>query len=89
MKKIWAICESLLAGLSVFVWVATLPLAKGGIVAMVATTLLPGISQVYWISTAVTAPQPLTMLCEVWVVLFVVLIYARDKALRRGPVQAR
>jgi hypothetical protein len=88
MKRIWAICEVLLTGLTFIVWMATLPIAsKVGVEAMVATTLLPGISQAYWIATADTPPHPLTFLCEVWLVLFVILIYARGKALQRRTVQ--
>jgi hypothetical protein len=41
MKTICSMCECLLVGLAFVVWFATLPLAKGDVVAMVATTLLP------------------------------------------------
>ena len=63
--------------------------AASGFVAMVATTLLPGISQVYWIWSISAAtgkvPEPMTMLCVTWLGLFFVWVYARDQALRRKP----
>jgi hypothetical protein len=87
MKLIWSTSEVLASALAMAIYVATLPLAsKVGVEAMVATTLLPAISQAYWIATvrAETGilPQPLTFLCEIWLVLFAILIYARDHALR-------
>jgi hypothetical protein len=58
-------------------------------VAMVATTLLPGLSQVYWIRSIWAAtgkvPEPMTMLCATWLGLFVVWVYARRHALLRKP----
>ncbi len=91
MKLLWSICELTLAALTFFILLASLSVAAGSsVVAMVVTLFTPGISQVYWIATVKAAtgtlPQPLTMLCEVWLVLFAILIYARDKALRKRLV---
>jgi len=56
---------------------------------MVATTLLPGISQAYWIwfiwAATGKVPEPMTMLCVTWLGLFVVWVYARHHALLRKP----
>ena len=45
-----AICQILVVILSMLIWVTTLSLAaRSGFTAMVASTLLPGIAQAYWI----------------------------------------
>ena len=85
-RLLWSVTEFLLAGLAVIIWVASTALAAAsGFTAMVATTLLPGVSQAYWIASIHAAtgkvPQPLTGLCVTWLSVFVVLIYARDAAL--------
>jgi hypothetical protein len=91
MKLVWSASQVLLGALAMAVYVASLSVAsKAGVEAMVATTLLPGISQAYWIATGAHTgmlPQPLTFLCEVWLLLLAVSIYARDMALRSGPVR--
>jgi hypothetical protein len=92
-RLIWSLTAYLLAGLAVIIWVASTGLAAAsGFTAMVATTLLPGVSQAYWIASIHAAtgafPQPLTKLCVIWLGLFVVLIYARDAAIRRMARQA-
>jgi hypothetical protein len=97
MSKLLAIVSgSLLAGLPVFIWVASTAVAAAyDFTAMVATTLLPGVSQAYWIASIWSAtgkvPQPLTGLCTLWLVLFAALIYARHFALARmaQKVEAR
>jgi hypothetical protein len=88
-KLLCSTCEVLLAGLAVIIWMATVSTASSfNFTAMVATTLLPGISQVYWIGftkvSTGTVPQPLTMLCVTWLGLFIVWVYARDAARARG-----
>jgi hypothetical protein len=89
MKLLWAASELLLIVLAGFVYLASIAVASSvGFVAMVATTLLPGISQAYWIwsisAATGTLPQPLTLLCQVWLVLLVIWVYARDITLRRA-----
>jgi hypothetical protein len=70
-KLLWSVTESLLVALAACIWVASTAVASAsGVVAMVATTLLPGISQIYWIWSIRTAtgkvPEPVTMLCVTW-----------------------
>ena len=89
-KLLWAVSEALLVLLAMCIWVASTALAAAsGFVAMVATTLLPGISQVYWIwsisAVAGKGPEPLTTLCTAWVGLFIVWVYARHYTLQRKP----
>ena len=54
---------------------------------MVATTLLPGVSQVYWIRSMAAEtgklPEPLTMLCVTFLCLLIVRVYARHRTLAR------
>jgi len=81
-KLLWSVTEVLLVLLAGCIWVTSTGVAAAsGFVAMVATTLLPGISQVYWIWSIRAAtgkvPEPLTMLCATWLCLFVVWVYAR------------
>ena len=88
-KLLWSMTEALLILLGGCIWVASTAVASAsGFVAMVATTLLPGISQVYWIWSISAAtgkvPELLTMLCVTWLGLFVVWIYVRDHALQKG-----
>jgi hypothetical protein len=85
-KLLWSVTEVLLVLLAGCIWVASTAVASAsGFVAMVATTLLPGISQVYWIWSIRAAtgkvPEPMTMLCVTWLGLFVVWFYARHYAL--------
>ena len=92
-KFLWSMTEALLILLAGCIWVAGTAVASAsGFVAMVATTLLPGISQAYWIWSISAAtgkvPEPLTMLCATWLGLFVVWIYVRDHALRKARHQA-
>ena len=87
-KLLWSLTAYLLAGLAVIIWVAsTAVAAASGFTAMVATTLLPGVAQAYWIWSISTAtgkvPEPLSMLCATWLGLLVVFIYARHYALVR------
>lgn len=89
-KFLWSVTEALLILLAGCIWMASTAVASAsGFVAMVATTLLPGISQVYWIWSISAAtgkvPEPMTMLCVTWLGLFFVWVYARDQALRRKP----
>jgi hypothetical protein len=86
-RALWSITELVLVLLAACIWVASTALAAAsGFTAMVATTLLPGLAQVYWIAVLWNStgafPQPLRGLCVTWLSLFVVLIYARDAALR-------
>ena len=92
-KFLWSMTEALLILLAGCIWVAGTAVASAsGFVAMVATTLLPGISQAYWIWSISAAtgkvPEPLTMLCATWLGLFVVWIYVRDHALQIARHQA-
>jgi hypothetical protein len=85
-KLLWSVTECLLVVLAACIWVAsTAVAAASGFTAMVATTLLPGISQAYWIWSLWTAtgkvPEPLSTLCVTWLSLLVVFIYARHYAL--------
>ena len=85
-RLIWSAAEILLVLLAVCIWVTSTSLAAAsGFTAMVATTLLPGLAQAYWITSLWTAtgkvPEPLSMLCVAWLGLFAVLIYARHYAL--------
>jgi hypothetical protein len=91
-RVLWSVTEMLLVLLAAIIWVASTALAAAsGFTAMVATTLMPGVSQIYWIAAIHSAtgafPQPLTGLCVTWLGLFVVLIYARDAAMRRTARQ--
>ena len=94
MKLLWTASELLLTVVAVLVYVYSLAVASSvGFVAMVVTTLLPGISQAYWIwsisAATGTLPQPLTLLCEVWLVLLATWVYARDMTIRRAVREAR
>src|SRR3954462_13338190 len=87
-KLLWSITAFLLAGLAVMIWVASTSLAAAsGFTAMVATTLLPGVAQAYWIwsvwSVTGKVPEPLSMLCATWLSLLVVFLYARHFGLHR------
>jgi hypothetical protein len=89
-KLLWSVTEVLLILLAGCIWVASTAVASAsGFVAMVATTLLPGLSQVYWIRSIWAAtgkvPEPMTMLCATWLGLFVVWVYARHHTLLRKP----
>jgi hypothetical protein len=89
-KLLWSVTEAALIVLAGCIWVASTAVASAsGFVAMVATTLLPGISQLYWIWSISAAtgkvPEPVTMLCATWLGLFVVWVYARHHALLRKP----
>src|SRR4051794_29584218 len=89
IKLLWLVAEVLLVLLAGCIWVASTAVASAsGFVAMVATTLLPGLSQVYirsiWVATG-KVPEPMTMLCATWLGLFVVWVYARHHALLRKP----
>jgi len=93
-KLLWSVAESALILLAACIWVASTALAAAsGFVAMVATTLLPGVSQVYWICSIRAAtgkvPEPMTMLCAAWLGVFVVWVYARHYALLRKPDAGR
>ena len=83
----------LLIALGGLIWVASTALAAAsGFTAMVATTLLPGLAQVYWICSVFAAtgkvPEPLTSLCAIWLGLLVVFIYTRHYAMQRLVRQA-
>ena len=91
-KFLWSVSEFLLVVLAACIWVySTAVAAASGFVAMVATTLLPVVSQVYWIHSisAATgkAPEPLTTMCVVWLGLLVVRVYARHYALAGRVVE--
>jgi len=91
-KLLWSVTEFLLIVLAVGIWMASTAVASAsGFVAMVATTLLPGISQVYWVWSIWVAtgkvPEPITMLCVTWLGLFVIWVYARHYALLRKPAE--
>lgn len=92
-RLLWSLTANLLVLLAAIIWVASTGLAAAsGFTAMVATTLLPGVSQVYWIASITAAtgkvPEPLTALCAAWLVLLVAFIYARHHATRRMARQA-
>ena len=85
-KLICSVTAFLLAAVAVCIWVASTSLAAAsGFTAMVATTLLPGVAQAYWIASLWIAtgkvPEPLSMLCATWLGLLVVYIYAGHYAL--------
>jgi hypothetical protein len=89
-KLLWSLTEVLLVLLAMCIWVAsTAVAAASGFTAMVATTLLPAISQAYWIWSISTAagkpPEPLTTLCTAWLGLLIVWVYARHYALPSKP----
>jgi len=84
-KLICSATAFLLAGLALLIWVASIAVAAAsGFTAMVATTLLPGLAQAYWITslwaTTGKIPEALSALCATWLSLFVVFIYARHYA---------
>jgi hypothetical protein len=84
-KLVWSLTTGLLGVLSLLIWVASTSIAAvSGFTAMVATTLLPGFAQAYWIwslwTTTGRVPEPLSLLCAMWLALFAVLIYARHYA---------
>lgn len=92
-RILWSVTEVLLVLLAVPIWVASTSLAAAsGFTAMVATTLLPGLAQIYWIASISAstgkAPEPLTMLCAAWLGLLVVFVYARHAALRGAADRA-
>ncbi len=85
-RLLYSLSANLLAGLAVIIWVASTALAAAyDFTAMVATTLLPGLAQAYWIASIWSAtgkvPEPLTALCVTWLCLLVVLVYAQHHAL--------
>jgi hypothetical protein len=81
------ICRFVIILLSMLIWVITLSMAaRSGFTAMVASTLLPGIAQAYWIGDLLAAGKPLThpfiLMCGAWLALFATMVVAYAKA---GP----
>ena len=84
------ICRFVIILLSMLIWVVTLSMAAGsGFTAMVASTLLPGIAQAYWIGDLLAAGKPLShpfiLMCGAWLALFATMVVAYAKA---GPPES-
>ncbi len=86
-------CVVLLILLSVAIHLITLLVAPSSFTGLVATLLLPGIAEAYWIwaiwAATGTLSQPLTQLCAAWVVLLGIWFLANFIFANQRPLQSR
>jgi len=73
---LWAASQLLLALTTCAIHLGTISLVPASVPGLVATFLLPGIAQIYWIAVLWPAASPLTQMCAFWLCLFVVWLMA-------------
>lgn len=88
---LWAISQLLLTLLTGLLHLATVLMAPAGAAGLVATFLLPGIAQLYWISAlwpgTASLSHPLTRMCVLWLCVVAIWLLARAMSGgRREPV---
>ncbi len=85
-------CVVLLILLSVAIHLITLLVAPSSFTGLVATLLLPGIAEAYWIwaiwAATGTLSQPLTQLCAAWVALLGIWFLANYMFVNQRPLQS-